>query len=162
MDSLFQKALSLAYFFLKFRPRTKQEIVRYLEKKSPKYGFSKSVIDNVILQLISENLIDDEKFIGMYVRDRNRFKPRSVFLLQRELLKLGISKNLLDAFFSKHDHDETALAEKLLSRRKYTYSRLDKKKRFQKSISYLQRKGFSYDIAKKVYQKIFEKSTEVF
>ena len=54
----------------------------------------------------------------MYVKDRTLLKPRSTFLLQRELSHLGISKDLIEEYFSEHEMDESALALKTLNMRR--------------------------------------------
>lgn len=150
-----EKALSLAYFFLKFRARTEKEIERYLEKKSPRFHFDTATIEETIKQLKEQGYIDDKKFVGMYVKDRTLLKPRSTFLLRRELTHLGISKDLIEEYFSQNITDESVLASNTLNTRRTSLLRLDEKTRFKKAISYLLRKGFTYDVAKKAYEGIF-------
>ncbi|MBI4973368.1 RecX family transcriptional regulator [Candidatus Roizmanbacteria bacterium] len=155
MDNLVLKALSLAYFFLKFRARTEKEVKCYLDKKSPRFHFDTATIQETIKQLKEQGYVDDKKFVDMYVKDRTLLKPRSTFLLQRELLHLGVSKDLIEEYFSQHETDESALALKTLNTRKTSLLRQDEKTRFKKAISYLLRKGFTYDVAKKAYEGIF-------
>ena len=152
-----EKALSLAYFFLKFRARTEKEIERYLEKKSLRFHFDGNTIQETIKQLKEQGYIDDKKFVAMYARDRTLLKPRSTFLLRRELTHLGISKDLIEEYFSQHETDESALALKTLNTRKKSLVRQDEKTRFKKAISYLLRKGFTYDVAKKAFADFIEK-----
>lgn len=150
-----EKALSLAYFFLKFRARTEREIERYLEKKSLRFHFNANIIQETLKQLKEQGYINDKKFVVMYVKDRTLLKPRSTFLLRRELSHLGISKDLIEEYFSQHEMDESTLALKTLEGRRTSLLRQDEKSRFKKAISYLLRKGFTYDIAKKAYQNTF-------
>lgn len=154
MADNFQKALSLVYFYLKFRPRTTVEIIRYLEKKSIRFHFDEKTIVAVVDDLKEQGLLDDTKFISLYVKNRLLLKPRSVFLLKRELSHLGIANDLIEEYFAIHRTDETALAQELLRRKINSYSRLDNKTRFKKAISYLLRKGFTYDVAKKAYDEL--------
>ena len=152
-----EKALSLAYFFLKFRARTEKEIERYLEKKSLRFHFDEKLIQETIKQLKEQGYVDDKKFVGMYVKDRTLLKPRSTFLLKRELAHLGIEKDLIEEYFSQHETDDSALALKTLNGRKTSLLRQDEKTRFKKAISYLLRKGFTYDVAKKAFADFIEK-----
>lgn len=145
-----EKAISLCYFFLKFRPRTEVEIIRYLERKSLRFHFSNEIIHATVIQLKQGGFINDEKFVKMYVANRNLLKPRGVFLLKRELSHLGIQKNLIEEYFSQNEMDDLNTALNLLKRRE-SLKRLDEKTRFKKAISYLLRKGFTYDVAKKAY-----------
>ncbi|OGK63103.1 hypothetical protein A2334_00085 [Candidatus Roizmanbacteria bacterium RIFOXYB2_FULL_38_10] len=149
------KALSLAYFYLKFRPRTEQEIVRYLEKKSIRFHFSEVVIKTTIETLKEQGFINDKKFVELYVENRILLKPKGIFLLRYELAKLGIAKDLIEEYFSTSQTEDLTLAEDVLRRRINTYAALDSKTRFKKAVSFLLRRGFSYDIAKKAYQTVF-------
>lgn len=161
MDTtLVQKILNFAYFYLKFRARTKAEVVRYLEKKREKYRFSPDIIEAVIKQLESEGQINDRRFVEMYVHDRMLLKPRSEYLLRRELQKLGISRDLIDEYFSTNEIDESTLALDALSRKKRLYEQYDENERFKKAVSFLMRKGFSFDTAKNTYRTLFPENSE--
>ncbi len=160
MDAKFDKALSLAYFYLKFRARTRAEIVAYLRKKGARFHFNDETIDAVIAKLTEEGHINDRKFVGMYVHDRTSFKPRSEFLLRRELAKLGVPKEYTDEYFQKNAVDETSLARDLLERRKRSFDRSHGKDRFKKAVSFLMRKGFSYDMSKKAFNSVYGEDTE--
>lgn len=153
-----QKVLNFAYFFLKFRSRTKQEIIRYLEKKSKKYKFDSSLIPETIRRLEDEGIINDKKFIEAYVHDRSLFKPRSEFILRQELYKLGIGKELVEEYFVNNHIDEYTLAKDALERKKRVFEGLKEQERFKKSVAYLMRKGFSYDVAKQTYHSIYKTS----
>ena len=150
----FSQALNLAYFYLKFRARTEKEIIRYLERKK-EHHFTPEVIEKVITQLKEQGYIDDVNFIRLFVSERNKLKPKSAFALSRELQQKGINKELIDAFFEQNQQDETNLAFLALQKKQQTLSRLDPKTRFKKAISFLLRRGFSYEIAKKTYYLIW-------
>lgn len=156
MDSkVFNRALGFAYFFLKFRPRTKMEVARYLTKKSP--FFAGEISEKVIEQLTEEGLLNDEKFTSMYIHDRMLLKPRSPFLLKLELGRLGVSKDIIDAYFEKNPTDELPLACEALKKKFLAFQRLDNKTRLKKSLAFLLRKGFSYVTAKLAYIQLFDK-----
>lgn len=149
------KVLGFAYFYLKFRSRTRAEMVKYLEKKSIRYHFGADLIAAAIAQLEEEKLVDDRQFVEMYVHDRTLLKPRSEFLLRQELLKLGVAKDLINDYFAAHPVEETSLAREALERKKRSFDRLAPEERFRKAVSFLMRKGFSYDISKKAYHTLY-------
>lgn len=154
MDSkVYNRALGYAYFYLKFRPRTVAEVSRYLVKKSP--FFDGEIADKVIEQLTTEGLLNDERFVSLYIHDRILLKPRSPFLLKLELSRLGVSKDIIDAYFDENPTDEFPLACKALKKKFFAFQKLDEKTRLKKSHAYLLRKGFSYDTAKKAYSQLF-------
>ena len=146
------KALVLAYHYLKFRMRTVWEMRRYLTNKAEKYRLAQKDIDDCVQHLIDEQLLDDAKFVEAYVHTRTAVKPKGTFVLKQELHKLGVHKDIIDSFFSHNPVDEEPLARAILARKLKSLTTIpDEKKRFQKAITFLQRRGFSFDLAKKVY-----------
>lgn len=151
-----EKALSLAYRYLSFRPRTVVEVERYLQKKAEKYTITSGEIEATLELLKDQGYLNDLEFIKSFVNSRNSLKPKSKRVLEIELKKLGISQTNLDTFFSESPTDEVALAEKALKKKARSLLLVtDVKKRFIKAISFLQRRGFSYDVAKESYNKLF-------
>jgi len=148
-----QRLLNYAYFFLKFRPRTKKEVNDYLNKKSKKYHFSQEIITEVIKQLEEESLVNDKSFISWFVDQRSRSKPKSRFILTSELLRLGAKKDQVDQYFSEHEIDEYALASLAAQRKLRSLTHLSFEKQKEKLTSFLLRRGFSFEIIKQVIQK---------
>lgn len=156
MDN-FQTLLNSAYFYLKFRLRTKKEIRIYLLKKSSKFKIDEKTVDQVIKHLEEIGLIDDKKFISAFVEQRKILKPKGEFVLRGELLKLGIEKDMLDEYFSNNSLNEEELAYKVLESRWNSYKNLDKRKKFQKACQFLIRRGFNFDTAKKLISRLLER-----
>ncbi len=101
--------LNKAYFFLKFRPRTEKEIRDYLYKKIKTTHWSRDDADKIIEELKEKELIDDEKFIDLFVRDRTALKPKGKRVLIRELKLKGIKDELIEKYFSQNSIDEETL-----------------------------------------------------
>lgn len=153
-----EKALSLAYRFLAFRPRTVVEVKKYLQKKAEKYSFTPGEIQTALELLQDQGYLNDGEFIKSFVNSRNSLKPKSKRVLQMELKSLGVSQVDLDAFFSENPVDEMILAEKALKKKIRSFLLItDEKKRFIKAVSFLQRRGFPYDIAKQAYLQLTSK-----
>lgn len=150
----FEKALNLAYFYLKFRPRTRREVELYLQRRALKYRFSPEVVPDVLKQLTEERYLDDRKFVEMYIHDRLLFKPRSVLLLTKELEKLGVDRELVNAYFELHEVNNAATAGDLLRKKWVLLSHLPEKKRFMKAINFLKAKGFSYGDSLAAYRAL--------
>ncbi len=153
----FNQALNLVYFFLKFRPRTKKEIIAYLQKKSRRYHFDETTIDAVVKELEDNRLINDEKFIEWFIEERSRIKQKSSFVLKSELLRLGVEKTLIDAYFNLHPQNEEELAVKALFSRWYRFQDLPQDEKFRKAVQFLMRRGFDFDIAKKAIDEVEKK-----
>lgn len=141
--------LNHAYFYLKFRPRTIKEMRDYLYRKIKGKHWSQDDVEKVIKTLEEGGLLNDAEFIKWFVRERNILKPKSEFVLKRELSRFGAPKDLIDEYFSQHQLNEEELAEKSLRGKWARLATLDKKKRFEKAASFLARRGFSYDLIRK-------------
>lgn len=134
--------LNLALYFLKFRPRTVFEIRQKLKSKK----IDEEEIEKTIAVLTRNELLDDQKFAMMWVRDRNRFKPSGSYVLKMELKKLGVDENLIEDALA--DQDEEALARQAIEA-KNRYRDAD----FAKQANFLQRRGFSTSIIYKILKK---------
>jgi regulatory protein len=152
-----QKALNKAYFFLKFRPRSKQEVINYLSKKAGRFKWPAEVVDGAVAVLEEEGLINDKDFVDWYVNKSSKIKIQSSRLMIRNLMKFGVDKFLIEDFFYKKPTDDERTAFETLSRSWWRWGRLSKMERFKKSSSFLQRRGFSYAIIKKTIDKLEEK-----
>lgn len=149
-------ALNLAYFYLKFRPRTESELLRYLKRK--KNSLSENVIQSALSTLKQQGYIDDDAFIGLFVSERGKLKPKSTRILSHELQQKGVSKELINNYFSTHPIDEETAAQNALSKKINNLKIMLPKERYKKTISFLLYRGFTYEIAKKTYYFFFSSS----
>ncbi len=146
--------LNKAYFFLKFRPRTKREIKNYLLKKIKNRHFSTDDVEKVVKELEEENLINDEEFVSWFVEQRKTTRQKSQYVLKKELLRLGVEEELIEKYFLEHPVDEEELAFKALSSKWSRFKDLPEEKRFQKAVNFLLRRGFSFQVSKKIFDKL--------
>lgn len=146
-----------AYRYLAPRPRTKKEVVDFLQRKLKKLhveeSFSEEVVVSLIDQLEDDEYINDVEFVSWWVERRARFRPRSPRVLKAELLAHGIGKELIEDYFEQKPPDALTLAVASLKRRWHQYGGLDKKNQQQRAINYLLSKGFVYSIAKKAFEE---------
>lgn len=146
--------LNMAFFYLKFRPRTIKETRDYLYKKVRTAHWSHEAVDKIIQYLVDLKFLDDQKFIEYLVASRTRTKIKGVFAIKQELNRFGIEKELIDEYFSKTEINEEELAEKILISRWNRLKYLSKQKRFEKALSLLQRRGFDFAISRKIIKKL--------
>ena len=132
-------ALVVALYFLKFRPRSVFEVEEKLKSKN----VSEPEIKKTIEILKKNQLLDDEKFAKMWVRDRNLLKPTGSYLLKLELRKLGVADTDIEKALK--DQNEEELARKALES-KHRYRNAD----FQKQAAFLQRRGFAMSVIYKI------------
>ncbi|NTU46913.1 hypothetical protein HGA88_04785 [Candidatus Roizmanbacteria bacterium] len=149
-------ALNRAYFYLQFRARTRWEMEQYLTKKAIHYGWKKETVDEALDSLREEGLVNDVSFIELYVEDRNRNKPKTEFVLQQELMRKGVDKELIHSYFSEHPQDQEPLAVQALQSKIRQWQHLPAEERFQKATAFLGRRGFSYTTIKKAVAQLKE------
>jgi len=157
MDDDLIPLLNIAFFYLKFRPRTIKETQKHLYKKVKTTHWSHTAVDKVIDHLIELKFLDDREFINYLVTSRTRTKVKGIYAIKQELGRFGVDKELIDEYFSKTEINEYELAKKTLTSRWDRFKNLPRQKRFEKAISLLLRRGFSFEISKKTFDNLIKK-----
>lgn len=145
--------LDMAFFYLKFRPRTIHETREHLYKKVITTHWSHEAVDKVIDHLIELKFLDDKAFIDFLVRSRTATKVKGIYAIKQELYRFGVDKGLIEEYFSNTEINEEELAEKALTHRWEIIKNLPKQKRFEKAANYLRSRGFSFDVCRKIINK---------
>ena len=157
MDNDLTPLLNIAFFYLKFRPRTIKETRDHLYKKVRTTHWSHEAVDKVINHLVKLKFLDDQEFIRYLVESRTRTKVKGIYAIKQELKRFGVDKELVDEYFSKTEINEEKLAEKFLISRWDGLKSLSKQKRFKKAIGLLQRRGFNFEVSKKAFEDLINK-----
>ncbi len=135
--------------YISFRPRSEKEVIDYLNRKIKPTDFKINLINEIVFDLKKDFFLNDVEFVSWWIDQRNYFKPRGINLLKIELQKKGISKEIIDDYFSLKKQDDFEIAKKLLSSKKSVL-----KKEKVKIIEFLIRKGFSYSVAKNAFEDL--------
>ena len=157
MDSDLVPLLNIAFFYLKFRPRTIKETRDHLYKKVKTTHWSHEAVDKVIDHLIELKFLDDRLFIEYLLNSRTKTKVKGVYAIKQELKKYGVDHNQIDEFFSSLKIDEDELAKKALMSRWPRLKTLTRQECFNKTISFLSRRGFNYETSKKAFEDLINK-----
>lgn len=130
---------------------------RELQLKLLQKRFNKKLIAEVIQNLSDNNIINDEAFAKIFVDEKSRTKHWGRSKLKGELIKRGISNDLIERVLQSEMHDDSEHLKKLvekkaniLRKRNYTDQQLK-----QKLFSYLMSKGFEIDLIKKCVEILF-------
>lgn len=150
INYLYQRAL----YFLKFRPRSEKEISDYLKKIIDKKKWNDIDCQKVIATLKEQGLINDKNFVDWFLQSRISAKPKSQWLLKKELLRFGIDESLIDESLSKLKINEEELVEKIIQTHPRIFTDLTNKKNKLRAITFLQRRGFSYEVIRKKLAKL--------
>lgn len=130
--------------YLSFRPRSEAEIRRYLVDKE----VDQQVGEEVIARLLRAGLLDDQAFAKYWVENREAFHPRGKWALRSELRRVGIATEAIDNAISTVDDEAGAL--RAAQRKAYQMRSCDDQEFRRRLLSFLQRRGYSYDVADRV------------
>lgn len=145
-----EKARQRALHLISYRPRSIAEVEQNLRQK----GFAEQVITAVVVRLQEVALLDDEAFARYWLEQREIFKPRSRMALQQELQQKGVDRAIIDTVLA--DLDETDAARRAAQGRMAQWARLPEEAFRSKMGSFLQRRGFNYEIVKEVTREMWQ------
>ena len=138
----YQECLNKSFALLAIRMNSKKELEKKLER-----GFDYKTVGKVINRLIELNYVNDETFANSWIDARSNCK--GTYMLRRELMKKGIDNKTIDISLGRLDpNDEFHCAKKLVEKKQWTVTTHEEKNK--KIFAFLARKGFDYDIIKKV------------
>src|SRR5438128_4212281 len=86
-----QQAVDRALNYLSFRPRSREEVRRYLRRKET----PPEVIEAVLARLDSLELVNDRSFASFWLEAREQFSPRGAQALRNELRMKGVERDVV-------------------------------------------------------------------
>ena len=134
---LYQRALE----WVLVRPRSIRETSDYLYKKIYEKKLDKKYIDLIIEKLKAKKYLDDFRFAEYYVENRFSKKGVSLKRLRMELLKKGVSKEIIEEVLVDSDRNDEEELRKMIAKKRAKYDD-------EKLIQYLCRQGFPYDLVR--------------
>jgi regulatory protein len=140
--------------FLDYRPRSRAEVRRNLEK----HAIAPEVINDVFKRLERSGLVNDERFAQDWVDNRSEFRPRSRRALAFELHQRGLDDSAIEK--ALEGLNEEALAYQAAIKQARRYEGLALRDFNNKLGSYLARRGFSYEIIKHVVPKVWDEKQD--
>jgi len=145
IEAAYEKCLN----FLSYRPRSRQEVERYLAQKE----VQDSTVEEVVARLERQHLIDDREFARFWVENRETFRPRGRYALQHELWQKGVSPDAVDAALV--DLDENASAQRAAEKYARRLANLNKETYYKRLLGYLQRRGFGYGVSRRIVDQMW-------
>src|SRR5918992_4946910 len=89
-DLIFIGAKDAALRLLAYRARSAAEVRRRLSRRYPP-----DVVEKVVESLRETGHLNDQSFTRFWVQNREQHRPRSQRLLRQELLRLGVSGDVI-------------------------------------------------------------------
>ena len=131
--------------------KSEKEIKDKLLKKE----FDNNTVNRTLSFLKEYNLIDDEKLVSMYVKDRLRNQGEKK--IKYSLMQKGINEELIYRELNKINNDDLEDIAYNLALKKYevlSKRENDKYKLYQKLTRYLMGRGYGYDLVSRVVKRI--------
>ena len=145
------KALRL----LAVRDRTEQE----LRERFLRDGYEEKETEDTLLWLKDIGYIDDAKTAKGMVEYHNRFRPLGRRGLEYQLRRKGVDNAIVDEVLNSADKDFD-MALELAGKRAQSLSRLPVEAQKRRLASFLQRRGFSWDIVRRVIAQVLGDSLD--
>lgn len=147
-DKLIQTAYDRAVHFLSYRPRSSEEVRRYLTKKT----MAESTVAVVFDRLQAREYLDDLAFARFWIENRNRFKPMAPRALRYELRQKGIGDEIINSLLSEVDAGDAAY--RAAKGRVHRYKG-DSRQVFRRKLSgLLRRRGFDMETVNEVLLRL--------
>lgn len=151
----YNKAYNYALYLLGRADKTEQELILKLKSKNIEEG----IIFDIIEKLKELGLINDLKYVENWINVRKDLPGFNKKILFNKLLLKGIDKYLIQEKMEEIIIDEFQTAFEI-ARKKYQIVKGEIQIKKDKTMSFLIRKGYSYDISRKVLNKIVKDNDE--
>ena len=148
------QAMEAALRLLSYRPRSEAEVRQRLRRRQ----IEEEIIAEVIGRLRHQGLLDDAAFARYWRENRQAFSPRGRLRLRAELAQKGVSAEVMTQELQEVDEEAGALqaARKKLK----TLERMDYEDFHRKLGAFLQRRGFGYELARRVVERLWQEARE--
>ncbi|MBR2802985.1 RecX family transcriptional regulator [Candidatus Saccharibacteria bacterium] len=140
---LYQRALE----WVLVRPRSTRETRDYLCRKVREKKLDSNYIDEIIDKLTSKKYLEDEKFTQYYVENRFVKKGISSKRLKMELMKKGISHEVIERVMSETGRNDEDEIRKMIMKKRGRYDD-------EKLIQYLCRQGFQFEMVRNLVHEM--------
>ena len=153
-DSVLSKVRDSALRLLTYRGRSEAELRRRLLRRFPP-----ELVDDTIAKLREQGLVDDLAFARWYRQNREDHRPRSDRLLQQELLRLGVSGEVIqEALTGFDDHANAYAAGRKLAR--VLADRASSEEYFRRRVgAHLLRRGFGHSLVRETVTRLWAELT---
>jgi regulatory protein len=149
-----ERARDFSLRFLSYRPRSEKE----MRERLWRHGFPPETVEETIARLKGQGLLDEGAFARFWREGRETASPRSRRLIELELRRKGIDPELAREAVQDLDEEESAL--RAARKKAKSLKGLDEETFRKKMLFYLQRRGFSWELARRTLLRLKEASTD--
>ena len=156
-EDQYHKAYSRSLDYLSRRPRSRQEIERYLKGKE----VPEPTIERVLARLTKAQFLDDLAFAHYWIENRDAFRPRGVRALRYELRQKGLDETIINEALNSSELDEIDSAYRVGAKQLYRLQSIEDRREFQQRLAtYLARRGFNWETIREVSEQLWNDRNE--
>lgn len=147
----YNRAKEYCLYLLENSMKTEMEIRRKLKSKD----YSEEIINKAIEFLKSYSFIDDKQYAIYYIKEKIEYESQKK--IRYELMKRGINKDIIDEKLLSADEKAEYNSAYLCAQKKYknlTSRNYEKEIIRKKLFDFLFRKGYNYELIKKVINNV--------
>ena len=144
------RATSAALAFLAHRPRSEREVRDRLRQK----GYAPAAIDEAVAKLEGWHYLDDAEFARFWVENRGANQPRGHRLLEQELRRKGVEREIVRETIAAADLDESGTAVELARTKLRSYAGQEPAVVRRRLGGYLARRGYDYEVVRAALDRV--------
>jgi len=148
-----QRAVDRALNYLSFRPRSREEVRRYLRRKET----PPEIIDAALARLDRLDFVNDHSFAEFWIGTREQFSPRGARALKNELRMKGVDREVVNELVDDEQDGERALrAGRKKAMLLVNIPGMDYTTFRNRLGSFLQRRGFGYEVTTRTVRALWK------
>jgi len=148
-----QRAVDRALNYLSFRPRSREEVRRYLRRKET----PPEIIDAALARLDRLDFVNDHNFAEFWIGTREQFSPRGARALKNELRMKGVDREVVNELVDDEQDGERALrAGRKKAMLLVNIPGMDYATFRNRLGSFLQRRGFGYEVTTRTVRALWK------
>lgn len=152
-----QRAVDRALNYLSYRPRSREEVRRYLRRKET----PPEIIEAALARLDRLDFVNDRTFAGFWIESREQFSPRGARALKNELRMKGVERDVVDEMVNDEQDEERALrAGRKKAIALANAPNIDFATFRNRLGSFLQRRGFGYQVTTRTVRALWKELKE--
>jgi len=152
-EEALQQAVERAYTYLSYRPRSREEVRRYLRRKET----PPNIIDTALARLDRLDLVNDHTFASFWAENREQFSPRGARAIKNELRMKGVEREVVDEVITDEKDEELALRAGRKKALSLVHNPAMDYPTFRTRLgSFLQRRGFGYEVSTRTVRVLWK------
>ncbi len=144
------KALNYTLHLLSYRQRSEKEVRDRLREKE----YLDHQIEYALGYCLENNYLNDYEFACSYVRDKAKINKHGPQRIRHDLRFKGVDDDIIAQALEENYENEYDIAFELASKQVEKYKDDDRQKKYRKLGSFLQRRGYSYDIVNSILREL--------